>query len=118
MGVTKTLRAAKRGALQAWKKLAQPTVTRGSTAWPKAPKDQEKFGVRFDYDGIITKNGTSYHKYQVQPNAGKIPTSISKWMEKNGKTTHAVMADVLVEEGATESDVEKAIDDAFDTIEI
>jgi hypothetical protein len=39
-------------------------------------------------------------------------------MEKNGKTTHAVMANVLVKQGATESDFEKAINNAFDTIEI
>jgi hypothetical protein len=81
-------------------------------------KEQEKFGIRFDYDGTITQDGVSYHKFQVQPNAGKVPTSISNWMKRNGNSTHAVMADVLIKDGATENEVEEAVENAFDDIEI
>ncbi|KAF2114560.1 hypothetical protein BDV96DRAFT_577057 [Lophiotrema nucula] len=118
MGLSKTLGAAKNEVLRKWTKLARPTVTRGATAWPKTSTEQEKFGIRLDYDGTVTQNGVSYHKFQVQPNAGKIPTSISTWMKKNGSSTHAVMADVLVKDGATENEVEEAVENAFEDIEI
>lgn len=104
--------------MRAWKKLARPTASRGGTAWPKTGADSQKYGVRFDYDGVVEKDGISYHKFQVQPNAGKIPTSISNWMKKNGSSTHAVMTNVLVKEGATQDEVETAVEHAFEEIEI
>jgi hypothetical protein len=53
-------------------------------------------GVRWDYDGEVSKtDGVYKSKFQMQPNAGKIPFSIQQWMEKNGGT-HAVMATALV----------------------
>lgn len=58
-----------------WKKFVNPTeVTRGSTAWPHDSGEQEKHGVRYDYDGEMAIEGTVYHKFQMQANAGnKIP---------------------------------------------
>ena len=58
-----------------WHKLTEPSVDRGRTTFPRKPADQERLGVRFDYDGEDTGiGGTVYHKYQIQVNAGdKIP---------------------------------------------
>ena len=79
------------------------------TAFPKTPAQQERFGVRYDYDGEITgEDGTTYHK---QPNAGKTPTSIKRWKEKEGGT-HAVMANVFVKKHGTKADVKDALVEA------
>ena len=51
------------------KKFVNPTVGRGITLWPKVSKDLEKFGIRFDYDGEVEKDGEPSHKFQCQPNA-------------------------------------------------
>ncbi|RMD43649.1 hypothetical protein DV735_g1433, partial [Chaetothyriales sp. CBS 134920] len=67
-----------------WKKFTKPTVRRGQTVWPKAPADLSKYGVRFDYDGEIIKDGVTYHKFQCQPNAGKVPSSVKRWRDSNG----------------------------------
>lgn len=51
----------------------------------KTQADLLKCGVRWDYDGVVKKDdGEEYHKYQLQPNAGKIPSSIKQWRDKNG----------------------------------
>ncbi|KAF2118670.1 hypothetical protein BDV96DRAFT_642852 [Lophiotrema nucula] len=96
----------------AWKKLATPTVSRGKTAWPKTSSDLENIGIRFNYDDEITQNGVVYHKYQCQPNAGKIPASLKDWREKNGGT-HAVITTVLVKKDATKSEVVQAVEEAM-----
>ncbi|KAF7506026.1 hypothetical protein GJ744_012273 [Endocarpon pusillum] len=88
------------------KKLTRVSVGRYKTAIPKAPKDLEKYGLRADYDGKIpAPDGTMYHKFQVQPNAGdKIPKTIKAWREKNGGT-HAVLGTFYVKDQGTEEDV-------------
>jgi hypothetical protein len=89
----------------AWKKLANPSASRGKTALPKKPADQQRPGIRFDYAGMIEKDGTEYHKYKMQANAGNdIPTSIKNWRKANGGT-HAVMAEVFVKKDGTKEDV-------------
>lgn len=93
-----------------WQKFANPSATRGGTAYPKTSAEQERFGIRFDYDTVVEKEGTEYHMFKMQPNAGKIPSSIKAWRDKNG--THAVMANVLVKKGATMEEVKAALDAA------
>lgn len=81
------------------KKFYQPTVSRGKTVWPKTPADLLRYGVRWDYDGVITlSDGKEYHKYQLQSNAGDIPTTIKRWREKNGGT-HAVIGTMHIQKG-------------------
>ncbi|PPJ57903.1 hypothetical protein CBER1_09946 [Cercospora berteroae] len=96
----------------AWQKLVDPTVSRGKTAWPKSQADLLKYGIRFDYDGVVTEGGVVYHKYQCQPNAGKISSSLREWRDKNGGT-HAVITTILIKKGGTEEDVEEAVGKAF-----
>jgi hypothetical protein len=61
------------------KKFFMPTVSRGKTVWPKNAADLLRYGVRWDYDGLIERaDGQKYHKYQLQPNAGDIPTTIKQ----------------------------------------
>jgi hypothetical protein len=79
------------------KKLLNPTVLRGQTAWPKESGDQEKHGVRYDYDGEKEIDGVTYHKFQMQANAGnKIPSTIKNWLGKAEGGIHAIMDDVLI----------------------
>ncbi|KAF2437965.1 hypothetical protein P171DRAFT_505743 [Karstenula rhodostoma CBS 690.94] len=99
----------------AWKKLANPTVSRGKTAWPKSNAELENIGVRFDYDEEVTQNGVVYHKFQCQPNAGKISASLKAWREKHGGT-HAVMTTILVRKNATKSEVLQAVDGALNNV--
>lgn len=100
-----------------WKKLARPTVGRGLTAYPKDPAEQQRLGVRYDYDGEITGgDGTVYHKFQMQPNAGNdIPSTIKNWRDANGGT-HTVMANVLVKKDGTKEDVKDALAEAHKVI--
>lgn len=102
MGLLKTIRTAVnfiRGRPADLKKFFEPTVNRGQTVWPKSPADLLRYGVRWDYDGVVTKDdGKEYHKYQLQPNAGKIPSSIRLWRDANGGT-HAVMATLYIPRG-------------------
>ncbi|TBU23588.1 hypothetical protein BD311DRAFT_810653 [Dichomitus squalens] len=101
----------------AWKKLVDPSVTRGLTAYPRKPTDQQRLGVRFDYDGEITIDDIVYHKYQMQPNAGDdIPATIKNWRDANGGT-HAVMANVYVKKNGTKEDVEEALKGIFDSVQ-
>ena len=56
-------------------------------------------GVRWDYDGIMeAEDGKKFDKVQLQPNAGKVPSTIDRWRKKNGGT-HAVMGTMYVPEG-------------------
>ncbi|KAK2766229.1 hypothetical protein FQN54_007745 [Arachnomyces sp. PD_36] len=81
------------------KKFFNPTVGRGQTVWPKSPADLLRYGVRWDYDGIVTRDdGKEYHRFQLQPNAGKIPSTIKEWRDKNGGT-HAVITTMFIEKG-------------------
>ena len=89
------------------KKLTSVSVTRGGTAWPKSQKDQENVGIRFDYDGEVNENGVTYNKFQVQPNAGKVPSTIAQWSKENGGT-HAVMGSMYVKKGGSQSDAKTA----------
>ncbi|KAJ6623762.1 hypothetical protein B0H10DRAFT_1943827 [Mycena sp. CBHHK59/15] len=92
-------------------KFANPTAARGKTAYSKTSAKQEKFGVRFDYDKVVTKDdGTECHMFKMQPNTRKVPSSIKAWRDKNG--TDAVMAKVLVKKDATMEEVKAALDDA------
>ncbi|KAJ7768381.1 hypothetical protein B0H16DRAFT_1716391 [Mycena metata] len=93
-----------------WKKFAKPTVERGKTLFPKKAADQEKYGIRFDYGTAFTQeDGSVVHTFKMQPNAGKIPSSLAEWRDKNGGT-HAVMATVYVKEESTKEDVETALE--------
>lgn len=85
------------------RKFFSPTAARGKTVWPKSPADMLRYGVRWDYDGVITKDdGKEYHKFQLQPNAGKIPTSIKQWCDKHGGT-HSVMTTLYILKGTEPS---------------
>ncbi|KAK2808377.1 hypothetical protein FQN50_004762 [Emmonsiellopsis sp. PD_5] len=88
------------------KKFTSVTVSRGGTTYPKAPADLLRLGIRWDFDGEITIGGILYNKFQVQPNVGKVPPSVSEWRKKNGGT-HAVMGTMLVKKGGTEEDVKE-----------
>ena len=117
--MNKALKAAALKAIDAskWKKFTSPTVIRGKTVFPKTEADKEKLGVRWDYDGEIKgSDGATYHKFQMQPNAGaKIPTAIKQWREKNGGT-HAVMANVLVKKDGTKEDVQTSLEKAIEQV--
>lgn len=76
-----------------------PTAARGKTVWPKSPADLLRYGVRWDYDGIVTHDGKECHKFQLQPNAGRIPSTIRAWRDNNGGT-HAVMGVMYIEKGS------------------
>ena len=98
-----------------WKKFANPTASRGKTVFPKTSAQQQSLGVRWDYDGQVTRSDGIYHKFQMQPNSGNVPASIKQWREKNGGT-HAVMADVFVKKDGTQQDVEEALKKGIDSI--
>ncbi|KAF8270740.1 hypothetical protein EI94DRAFT_1570454 [Lactarius quietus] len=99
----------------AWQKFTNTTAGWGKTVFPKKPSDQEQLGVRWDYDGEITSEGTIYHKFQLQANAGKVPSTIKQWRDANGGT-HAVMADVLGKKDGTKEDVEEGLKAANDQV--
>ncbi len=98
-----------------WKKFTEVSVGRGKTVYPKSSADQERVGVRWDFDGEVTKADVVYNKFQMQPNAGKVPSSIKQWRDQNGGT-HAVMADVLVKKGGTQDDVKTALEEAAKSV--
>lgn len=101
-----------------WQKFTCPTAGRGNTVFPKKAADQERLGVRFDYDGEITNtnDGLVYHKFKMQPNAGSVPSTIKNWREANGGT-HGVMADVLVKKDGTKEDVKAGLQAATATVQ-
>lgn len=72
------------------RKFFKPSVSKGKTVWPKTSADLLRYGVRWDYDGVVTYENKKCHKFQLQPNAGKIPSTIKQWRDKNGGT-HAVI---------------------------
>lgn len=98
-------------------KFFRPTAGRGKTVWPKNPADMLKYGIRWDYDGIITHQGKQCHKFQLQPNAGKIPSSIKAWREANGGT-HAVITTMYIPVGeeANKTNFEAAAEEALKAI--
>ncbi|KAF7197359.1 hypothetical protein HII31_01169 [Pseudocercospora fuligena] len=99
-----------------WAKFTAPTVSRGKTAFPSGTQAQSQLGVRYDYDGVVTKDGVECHKYNVQPNAGNdIPSEFKRWREANGGT-HAVMGSVFVKKDGTKADVEKALEEGHKEI--
>ncbi|KAL9003733.1 MAG: hypothetical protein Q9188_003420 [Gyalolechia gomerana] len=62
---------------------------------------QETIGVRFDFDGEVTETDGVYNKFNVQPNAGKLPLTFKNWRDRN-EGTHAIMTTALVKkDGAT-----------------
>ena len=93
-----------------WQKFAYPSAARGKTAYPKTPGDQERYGIRYDYDTLVNKDGTDFHTFKMQPNKGKIPPSIKLWRDKNG--TDAVMATVWVKKDASAEEVKAALEAA------
>jgi hypothetical protein len=115
-GLSKSLEILKRAALASFEKLTKPTVNQGKTAIPRAPNDQERIGLRLDYAGEVIRNGVTEHTFQLQANAGKVPTSVENWKRKNGGT-HAVMATIHVKKDGTKDDVAAGLDEGFDTIE-
>jgi hypothetical protein len=92
---------------EAAKKFTSVLVNLGKTAFPKAPKYLENLGIRWDFDGEVTQVGQVYNKFQIQPNAGKISSSIKDWRKKNGRT-HAVMGTMYVKKGGSKGNVQKA----------
>lgn len=99
-----------------WKKLANPTVSRGKTAWPKLPAEQARYGIRYDYDGEIEIDGVKYNKFQMQPNAGDdVPSTIKNWRNKMGGT-HAVMAALLVPKDGDKDAVKEALEKANEEV--
>lgn len=98
-----------------WKKFTNPSASRGGTAWPKGSNNQETIGIRFDYDGEVSKLDGVYHKFQVQPNAGKIPTTFKNWRDQNGGT-HVVMASAFVKKDSTKDDVQQALEEAGESL--
>jgi hypothetical protein len=100
---------ARSAAAKAAKKFTNVSVNRGKTTYPKKPKDLENLGIRWDYDGEVEDNGILYNKFQVQPNAGKVPSTIREWREKNGGT-HAVMGVMYVKKGGSSEDVTEGWD--------
>ncbi|KAM3416297.1 hypothetical protein BST61_g7903 [Cercospora zeina] len=99
-------------------KFTNPKVSRGKSVWPSGPSAQAKEGVRYDYDGVIVKDGVEYHEYNMQPNAGKDgPSAIQKWRDNNGGT-HAIMTTVLVKKDGTKEDVERALEAAHKDVSV
>ncbi|KAH8157474.1 hypothetical protein CIB48_g10771 [Xylaria polymorpha] len=102
--MNKILDKARSAATNAAKKLTNVSVSRGQTAYPKKQKDLENLGIRWDYDGEIEQDGTLYNKFQIQPNAGKVDSTIRHWREKHGGT-HAVMGVMYVKKDGSVEDV-------------
>lgn len=92
-----------------WKKLTKPTVPVGGTQWPKSASELERQGVRFDYDGTVTEDGQEFHRYQIQPNAGKIPSAWKRWRDEHGGT-HAVIGTLKVKKDATMEEFREALE--------
>lgn len=97
------------------KKFSNPTASRGNTVWPKSQNDQESIGIRFDYDGEVSRSDGVYHKFQIQPNAGKIPSTFKDWRDNHGGT-HAVMASAFVKKDGTKEDMRSGLERAADAI--
>lgn len=98
-----------------WKKFTNPSAGRGKTVHPKGKAEQESIGTRWDYDGEVSRADGTYHKFQLQANAGKVPSSIKQWRDANGGT-HAVMATGYVKKDGTKEDVEKGLTEAAKSV--
>ncbi|OAL66757.1 hypothetical protein A7C99_2150 [Trichophyton rubrum] len=88
-------------------------MDRGGTVFPEKQKQTSQVRSSLDFDGEVTIDGIVYNKFQVQPYAGRIPSSISSWRERNGGT-HAVMGSMYVKKGGDELDVSDAWDKFVD----
>lgn len=77
----------------------------------------EQLGVRFNFAGTIEKNGRKFHRFQVQVNAGKIPTSWKQWRQKHEKGTHGIVATVEIPDNGSEEEVQEALDAVDDQID-
>lgn len=108
--MNKVFSKASDAATAASKKFTNVSVNRGKTAFPKAPKDLESLGIRFDFDGEIQRDGLTYNKFQVQPNSGKVPSGVRDWRDKNGGT-HAVMGSLYVKKDGDANDVKRGFED-------
>jgi hypothetical protein len=117
MGLGKSLSKSVAKAVEGntWKKFTNPSAARGKTVHPKTQAEQEALGTRWDYDGEVTKADGVYHKFELQANAGKVPSSIKQWREKNGGT-HAVMATSYVKKNGTKEDVERGLHKAAESV--
>lgn len=60
----------------------------------------------------MNKNGQTFYKDQLQPNAGKIPALIEDWRKNNGDK-HGVMTVVLIGKDATKEEVSQAVHNCF-----
>ena len=105
----------KNEAVKAWEKLANPTVSRGKTAFPKSQKEQERLGIRLYYDGGVTQmvSNTTNIRFSQMPKR-PLP-QIEQWKKKNGGT-HAVMGSIYVKDG-TEEEVDTCVTEGLDSIE-
>lgn len=94
-----------------WKKFSRPTASRGGTAYPMARADQERMGMRADYDDSVEKDGEEHHNFKVQLNAGKVPY----WVEviRIDLSTNGTWAHVLIKKGATQEEVHDTLLAAF-----
>jgi len=108
--MNKVFAKANDAAVAASKKLTNVSVNRGKTVFPKTPKDLENIGIRLDFDGEVQHDGLSFNKFQVQPNAGKVPSTAREWRDKNGGT-HAVMGSLYVKKDGEADDVRKGFED-------
>ena len=93
------------------RKLIKVSVSEGRTSWPKTSADQQNYGIHFDYAGQTTSleghQGEIFNKFQVQPNAGKSPSTFKDWPDKHGGT-HAVMGTVYIKADGSTEDVDAA----------
>jgi hypothetical protein len=80
------------------------TVAKGKTVWPKTAADLLRYGVRWDYGGTVKlDDDLEYEKFDLQPNAGKIPHTIAVWRDQHGGT-HAVIGSMYLLKGALASE--------------
>ena len=66
--------------------------------------------------GRSPKGDEVYHKFQMQPNSGKVPSSIKRWRESHGGT-HAVMATALAKKDGSKKDAEKGLNEATSSVQ-
>ena len=99
------------------RKFFAPKVGRGKTIWPLTDKQLLRYGFWWDFDGVFTKEEGDFFKYQLQLNAGKIPSTLALWRKTIGGT-HATLTSMYIPV-ATEPDVEifqQALKTAIDEI--
>ncbi|KAF6748075.1 hypothetical protein DFP72DRAFT_820919 [Ephemerocybe angulata] len=100
-----------------WKKFANPTVRRGSTAWPRKPGMSERYGVRYTYDGERDEDGTPHHIFRMQPSSGKkLPPSIERWISEAKRGSRGIMAEVVIPKDGSMEDVKAGLTKAHRSI--